>query len=143
MSISVQPKLGRVFIGRFECGDDLLESITAFCRNNKIQLGIFNIIGAVQNAKLGYYDQEKKKYTGCVEFDKKLEITACMGNISVKESDIMAHTHITLAGFDGKAFGGHVMPGTKIFAAEFFIQEFIGARLERGRDEVTGLPLWK
>ena len=64
------------------------------------------------------------------------------GNISLKDDKIMAHSHITLADFDGKAFGGHLMPGVKIFAAEFYIQELLGGVLNRIQDPVTKLPLW-
>ncbi len=139
----IEPKAGRIFLGRFEAGDDLLDSLTGFCKKHNIRLGVFNIIGAVRNAKLGYYDQNQKKYTGCVELDKKLEISSCMGNISLKDGEIFCHAHITLADMDGKAFGGHLMPGTEVFAAEFFIQELTGAELVRGKDEKTGLPLWQ
>lgn len=139
----IEPRPGRIFTGRFEAGDDLLDELNDFCKQNDIKLGVFNLIGAVRNAKLGYYDQEKKSYTGCVELDKKLEISSCMGNVSIKDGEIMVHAHITLADMDGRAFGGHLMPGTEIFAAEFFIQELIGAELVRGKDGKTGLPLWQ
>lgn len=139
----IEPRPGRIFIGRFEAGDDLLAELNGFCKENNIRLGVFNLIGAVRNAKMGYYDQEKKAYTGCVELDKKLEISSCMGNVSIKDGEIMVHAHITLADMDGNAFGGHLMPGTEIFAAEFFIQELTGAGLVRGKDGKTGLPLWQ
>ncbi|MFH1369524.1 MAG: PPC domain-containing DNA-binding protein [Elusimicrobiota bacterium] len=136
-------KLGRTFIGRFEYGDDLLESLNGFCRKRKIKAGFFNLIGAVQNAKLGYYSQSEKKYTGCVEINKKLEIASCMGNVSIKEGEIFVHAHIVLADYTGKASGGHLMPGTKVFAAEYVIQELKNGKLVRVKDSVTGLPLWK
>jgi len=138
----IEPKTGRLFLGRFEAGEDLLDSLTQFCKEQRIRLGVFSIIGAVRNVKLGYFDQEQKKYTGCVDINTKLEISSCVGNISIKDGEIFCHAHITLADFEGKAFGGHLMPGTEIFAAEFFIQELAGAELVRGKDEKTGLPLW-
>jgi predicted DNA-binding protein with PD1-like motif len=139
----IQPKQGRTFLGRFECGDDLLNAITEFCRKNKIQLGIFNVIGAVKSAKLGYYNQDKKQYTTCIELNEKLEIASCMGNISLKDGEIIAHAHIVLGDMKGKSYGGHLMPGAKIFAAEFYVHELVGAELHRAKDAVTGLPLWK
>lgn len=136
-------KEGRRFIGRFEAGQDLLASLNDFCKKQNIRLGAFNLVGAVRNAKLGYYDQAMKQYTGCVELNEKLEISSCMGNISIKDDEIMVHAHITLADMKGKAYGGHLMPGTEIFAAEFYIQELLGAELLREKDEITGLPLWQ
>ena len=99
----IQPKSGRIFLGRLQAGDDLLPALTEFCNNNNIKLGALSVIGAVTQAKLGYFDQENKQYTGCVELDKKLEIASCMGNISLKDGGIMVHAHIVLADWEGKA----------------------------------------
>jgi len=138
-----EPKPSRTFIGRFDCDEDLLQALTDFCKKENIRLGTFSLVGAVKNAKLGYYNQEEQRYAGCVELNKKLEIASCSGNISLKDNEIMVHAHIVLADWDGKAFGGHLMPGTTIFAAEFNIQEYTGAELRRGKDKKTGLPLWE
>jgi len=132
----------RTFLGRFKTGEDLLGSINELCKRNNIELGVFYIIGAVSMAKMGYYDQNKKKYVYCVNLKKKLEITSCMGNISKKESEIFAHAHITLADHEGKCYGGHLMPGTKIFAAEYYIKELTGKKFIRKYDPITGLMLW-
>ena len=138
----MQVKQGRIFIGRFKTKANLLESLTDLCKTENIQLGTFTVIGAVTNASLGYYDQKAKKYTECVKLDKKLEITACIGNISLMDSEIFVHAHITLAGHDGQAYGGHLMPGTQIFAAEYCVKELVGATLSRRYDPETGLKLW-
>ena len=50
--------------------------------------------------------------------------------------------HIVLSDEEGKAVGGHVMPGTIIFAGEFIIHSYKGNELIRSLDEQTGLPLW-
>lgn len=138
-----QMNLGRVFMGRLEYDDDLLLQLTEFCREHDIRAGIFSVIGAVQNAKLGYYSQKEKKYTGCVQLNKKLEITSCSGNISVNNEGIFVHAHVVLCDYKARTFGGHLMPGTKVFAAEFFIQELTGADLIRVKNRITGLPLWE
>lgn len=133
---------GRIFVGRLNYGDDLWKSLNEICVSNRIKAGIVQVIGAVQNAKLGYYDQSEKKYVGCVSLDRKLEIAACTGNVSMKDGEIFVHAHITLADYDGSAYGGHLLPETFVFAAEFFIQELKGVKLLRVKDETTGLPLW-
>lgn len=135
-------KEGRSFIGRFSHKADLLSAITEFCKQNKISLGTFSIIGALTNAKLGYYDQDKKQYTECISIDKKLEISSCVGNVSLKDSEIFVHAHITLADHNGNCYGGHLMPGACVFAAEYHIKELIGGELKRGQDPETGLSLW-
>ena len=133
---------GRVFIGRFNFGFDLLLSLTEFCERENVRLGVFSVIGALTKVELGYYSQEAKKYTGCLSLDKKLEIASCNGNISLKDSKIFVHAHITAADHDGRCYGGHLMPGSNIFAAEYYIQELAGKELHRKYDPETGLVLW-
>ena len=38
--------------------------------------------------------------------------------------------------------GGHLAPGTIVFACELIIEAFDGQELNRGMDRETGLPLW-
>jgi len=138
----MQVKEGRRFIGRFAFKSDLLASLTEFCKNEGITLGTFSIIGALTRAKLGYYRQDEKKYVECVNLEKKLEVTSCIGNISLKDSEVFVHAHVTLADHEGNCYGGHLMPGAEIFAAEYYIQELTGASLKRKHDPETGLSLW-
>ncbi len=133
---------GRQFIGRFDKDADLLSALTELCRIEEIRLGVFTVIGAVTRACLGYYDQAGQQYVNCVCLDKKLEITCCTGNISLKDKKSFVHAHITLADLQGQACGGHLMPGTVIFAAEYFVRELCGAELHRRHDTDTGLSLW-
>ena len=133
---------GRIFIGRFKHNADLLEELTDFCRKENIRLGVFSVIGALHSVKLGYYKQDAQEYTEAVSLDKKLEITSCIGNISLKDSETFIHAHITLADHDGNCYGGHLMPGAAIFAAEYHIKELAGGELTRKHDPETGLSLW-
>ncbi|MCD4779636.1 MAG: DNA-binding protein [Candidatus Omnitrophica bacterium] len=138
----MQVDKARSFIGRFSHQSDLSESLTLLCKKESIRLGVFSVIGAVTSAKLGYYDQESQFYVTCVDLAEKLEITSCAGNISLKENEIFIHAHITLADHSGHCYGGHLMPGSSIFAAEYFIQELEGEELHRVFDRQTGLSLW-
>lgn len=71
-----------------------------------------------------------------------MEILSCVGNVSLKVGKPSVHVHIALADEKGKAFGGHLMPGTTVFACEAFIEEMQGKPLDRRLDEKTGLALW-
>ena len=62
--------------------------------------------------------------------------------ISLRDGEPVVHAHITLSDQQTRAFGGHLAPGTIVFACEFIIHIFEGAKMERGFDEQTGLPLW-
>jgi len=136
----VQP--AAVFMGRLPYGADLLAALHQVCIEKEITLGRIEAIGAVQKAALMYYNQDKQEYE-TLKFDRHLEIVAFMGNVSVKDNKPMIHGHIVLADKEGNAFGGHLAPGTIIFACEVSIQVFEGALFEREREPQTGLPLWK
>ncbi len=135
-------KAGRCWIGRLPFKGDLLASLEAFAVEKQVQAGWVNVIGAVEKAVTGFYDQEKREYNH-LQFDEELEIVSCMGNISMREGRPAAHLHITLGDNRGRLFGGHLVQGTIVFAGEFFMQELQGPRLNRSFDEDTGLPLWE
>ncbi|MBF0446127.1 MAG: DNA-binding protein [Magnetococcales bacterium] len=132
----------RTFMGGLDHNDDLLESLTKICTNEGIKLGRVEAIGAVKKAALGYYDQDKKEYS-YFTIDRHLEILNLTGNISLKDGKPFVHAHVTLADNDGNAFGGHLIPGTVIFACEAIIQAFDGPEFIREVEPVTGLPLWR
>jgi predicted DNA-binding protein with PD1-like motif len=140
MKITVTP--GRKIIGRLAKGEDLLAALTNCAREHGITLGEVQAIGAVSQARVGFYNQEGRKYQ-YLELKNPREILSLTGNISLKDGEPMVHAHITLSGDDGRAVGGHLAEGTLVFACEFAIQEYRSATaLVRQMDEPTGLFLW-
>jgi uncharacterized protein len=140
MTIAVTP--GRKIIGRLAKGDDLLVALENCAREYNITLGEVEAIGAVIQARVGYYNQAEREYY-FLDLARPLEILSLVGNISVKDGKPMVHAHVTLADQDGRAFGGHLAEGTLAFACEFIIQEYQSATpLVRQMDAPTGLFLW-
>lgn len=131
-----------IHIGRLEAGDDLLQSLNGLCARHRITFGSFTLIGAVKNAVMGYFDQRTKRYTASIRMDNDLEIASCMGNISFRDGKPFVHAHIVFSDVKGKAFGGHLMSGTIVYAAEYCIWSFTGKAPARKLDPVTNLPLW-
>ena len=131
----------KYFMGRLNYGDDLLGVLTQTCQDLKISLGHVQAIGAVQKAVLGYYHQEQKSYH-TIHLDQHLEIVQLTGNISLKDAVPFVHAHLTLSDASGRTYGGHLFPGTLIFACEVFIHAVQGSPFERVLDATTGLPLW-
>ena len=132
----------QAYMGKLQHGADLLEEITQTCNRESIRLGRIQAIGAVQRARLAYYNQKSREYR-FFTIDQPMEILNLSGNISLKDGEPMVHAHITLADDAGNAYGGHVAPGTVIFACEIVIESFEGPAFEREFDEETGLPLWR
>jgi len=140
MNITVTP--GRKIIGRLAKGEDLLAALEKVAREQGITLGEVQAIGAVSQARVGYYKQVERKYY-FLDLAHPLEILCLTGNISVKDGNPMVHAHVTLSDGDGRAFGGHLAEGTLVFACEFAIQEYQSATaLVRRMDDPTGLFLW-
>jgi hypothetical protein len=142
MAIMKKVKTRELFMGKLNYGSDLLEEIHGICRKENIRLGRIEALGAVQKARLGFYNQQTHGYN-FFTIDQSLEILNLVGNVSLKDGNPFVHAHITLADKTGKAYGGHLALGTVVFACEFILEAFDGPIFDRVLDEKTGLPLWK
>lgn len=141
MAVWRSVRADRMVMGKGGFGEDLLDEITGVCRAAGINLGRIEALGAVQKARLGYYNQTSREYE-FLELDRHIEIANLVGNVSLAGGEPMVHAHVTLSDDEGRAYGGHLVQGTVIFACEFIIQELDGEALHRGPDKQTGLPLW-
>lgn len=141
MAVYRNVQRGRTIMGKLAHGADLLAELTDICSREGIGLGRVEALGAVQKARVGFYNQSRREYE-FHDLDQPLEITKLAGNVSVKLGRPIVHAHVTLADSHGRAFGGHLAEGTIVFACEFIIEAFEGPELARGEDDQTGLPLW-
>ena len=133
---------GRRVVARLPHGGDLLAEIAAVADAHGMDAAELRAIGALQTARLAFYDQTSHEY-GESSVDAPVELVGLLGNVSRRDGATAVHAHATLAGHDGACLGGHVAPGCVIFACELLLQELVGEPLEREFDEVTGLPLWR
>ena len=142
MQFNEKPYLtGRTFMFSIQKGQDLLQSIEFFCHHNQIRCATLTGIGAVEKATFGVYNQKTKKYAK-INLSQDLEILSLNGNISLFDDQPMVHGHIMFADIEGKAHGGHLMAGTKVFSCELHIQELSGEMKVRKLEKATQLPLW-
>ena len=132
---------GRTYIFRLPKGKDLLESLADFCHDNQVKCGVVSVVGSVANATVGYYDQAKKKYDKKV-INEEMELLSLTGNVSIQDNRPQVHAHVVLSSKDYAAVGGHLMPGTKIYVCEAYVQELVGEPKVRRMDKVTKLSLW-
>jgi len=132
---------GRTYLFRLPKGKDLLESLADFCHDNQVKCGVVQVVGSVANATVAYFDQAKKKYDKKV-INEEMELLSLQGNISIQDNRPTVHAHVMLSGKDYNVVGGHLLPGTKIFVCEAYIQELVGEPKVRRADKVTKLSLW-
>lgn len=128
-------------MGQIPTGADLYESISKICTEEDVKTGKVTALGAVSQATVAYYDQKNKEYQP-ITFKERLEILNCTGNVSLKDGKPFVHVHATFSDRKGNAFGGHLTPGTIVFACEVTIEELEGRALDRKPDDETGLNLW-
>lgn len=131
----------RPLLGRLERGSDLLDQLTEYCRQRDIRAGAVWAIGALERARLGYFDQAAGSYR-TREWDQPLEIVSLSGNISEKDGRPFAHLHAVLADERGDCHGGHLLEGCRVFACEFAVLQLDGEIPRRTADPATGLALW-
>src|SRR5262245_57100178 len=132
----------RTWQGQLPYGSDLYDSLTAIVQREGITLGRITGIGATMHAVVAYYDQNTKKYNP-LQFSDGMEILCLNGNVSLRDGKPFVHVHLILGDKQGRVFGGHLLPGTKLFACEISIDQLHGEDLVREQDEQTGLFLWK
>ncbi|PZN04842.1 DUF296 domain-containing protein [Thermaerobacter sp. FW80] len=134
----------RVLVGRLRRGDDILAALGGVAAQHAIAVGWVQLLGAVERARLAFYDQSERVYR---EFtlDEPAEILAGTGNISrtAGSESPFVHLHLTLGDRQGRAWGGHVLEGTRVFACEYAIWVLEGPSLVRHPDAETGLKLWQ
>lgn len=130
----------KAFVIKLSKGEKIVESLTEFCRKNKIDFAVFYGIGAVLNADIGFYDLKKKSYF-FKKINKPLEITSLIGNISLLNKKHALHAHITLSDERMRAIGGHLKEATVGGTCEIILVEF-KTKIKRTYDEETGLNLW-
>ena len=131
----------KTHIVKLEKDTDLLDSLTNYAKENNIQAAEINFIGAVQSAKVLYFNQEKKKYDEHI-MDQPYEVLSGIGNISFLDDKPFVHVHVVLADSTGKAYGGHLDKGTKVWLIEAFIHEVDSKNLVRNFDENICLSVW-
>jgi predicted DNA-binding protein with PD1-like motif len=132
---------GRTWVGRLATGDDLVDEVERVCSEYDVRAAWVSALGAVKRASFAYYEQDERRYLELAS-DKHHEITAFVGNISIRDDRPFLHAHATFAARNGETVGGHLLHGCEVFVAEITIREMTGVELVRTPDEVTGLALW-
>ena len=121
----------------------LLEALTEYTKKNNIKTAEISFIGAVQNVKVMYFNQIKKEYEHH-EFHGGHEVLNGLGNVSLLDGEPFVHIHMTVADKEGKAFGGHLDEGTRVWLIEAIIKEINSKEsIKRKLDNELCLNVWK
>jgi uncharacterized protein len=123
----------------FDPGDEAMEELTNFAKENGLSAARFTAIGAFSDATLGYFDMEKKEYKK-IPVDEQVEVLSLVGDVALFEGEPKLHAHAVLGRSDGTTRGGHLLGAHVQPTLEVVIVES-PEHLRRETDEETGLPL--
>src|SRR5258707_11202563 len=94
----------------FAHGEDIVAGVLDFARAQKVDGAWVNMLGAIEDPELGYYDLGTKTYTRRI-FPGDWEITAIVGNLGWLDDTPVLHVHATIGGPDFSTRGGHLFAG--------------------------------
>ena len=133
---SIETKIRKVVIARCEAGEDLYEALTALAKEYNVMSGHFQVIGAVKRAKVGIFENGEYNWA---EHEGTLELSAGVGNVSVKNGKLFVHCHAVFTDHQGNLIAGHMAEGCIVNpTAEIHLTVHDG-EVTRTLDETTGL----
>lgn len=134
-------KFDDCYVLRIDKGEELIASLTEFCKKENVKLASVQGLGASDHAVVGLFDAAAHKYR-TASFDEPMEITSLTGSISTKDGEPYLHIHSTFGRGDMSVVGGHLSECRISLTCELFIKTLNG-RVERRLDEEkTGLNLY-
>lgn len=125
---------------RFDIGEDAAELLLGYCKENRIQAGWLNMIGAVKQVEIWYFNLDTKEYEKKV-LEENVEVAGFMGNVGVLEDDQpVLHIHGLVSNQNLDVQGGHIKSMIVSATLEVFLDVMQG-QIIRKLDETTGLYL--
>lgn len=120
-------------------GEEVVEQVKQFCKQEGIQAGTFTCIGAVNEVEVRWYNLEEKKYQP-KRFQQQMEIASGIGNVSVLDNNLVVHLHCVFSGQNYTTVAGDVSFVKVSGACEVMFTKLNGA-MQKAYDEETGLNL--
>ena len=127
------------FVVKLDKGEQLVDSLIKFARQEKVDSGSVTGIGAVTNVTLGYFDREQKKYLE-KKFEEVYELVSLVGSIATINYQPILHLHIIISDRNYKVYAGHLFSAEVAVTAEIFVRAYPEPLL-RKKDPQFGLNL--
>ena len=107
----------KTYTFRLKPGQDLFDSIESFVADKKIEAGcVLSSVGSLTHGTLRLANRSIYN-----EYEGHFEIVSITGTVSKNGS----HLHVAISDGDGVTFGGHLVPGCKIYTtAEIVLAVF-------------------
>ena len=129
----------RTFALIYDKGDEFMQVLLDFAREQQLAGSHFTAIGAFSDATLGFFDRSKKEYLK-IPIEEQVEVLSLIGDIALKDGKPQIHAHVVVGKRDGTAHGGHILEAHVWPTLEVVLTES-PAHLRRIPDRETGLAL--
>jgi uncharacterized protein len=123
----------------FRPGDEPYAGLTQFAAEEHVQSGHFTAIGGFSDARLAWFDLEKKMFR-VIPIDSQVEVVSLVGDIALLDGKPQVHMHCVVAYPDGTTRGGHILGAHVRPLLEVFVTAD-PVKLEKKRDPERGLTL--
>jgi len=127
------------YLVRFEAGEEAVETLLKFASARNISFAMLSGAGAVESARLGYWNPESKNYQ-FRDFHEQLEVVSFQGNLSLNDDKPFAHLHGAFARPDYSVVAGHIKAATVFPTLELWVRPG-DTPVRREKDPATGLDL--
>ena len=127
-----------IYLVVLDKGEEIVQSLTRFAQDNKIEGAAVRGIGGITNVTLGFFDTTRKEYLK-KSFGGFYELASLIGNVSILDSKQFCHLHAVISGADMGSFSGHLFSATVSVTAEIFLCPL--AKIPREMNRQIGLNL--
>lgn len=131
---------GDLILVRLDKGEDVVPSLLAALKAQGARSAVVvTALGALEDVELAYYDAVRKTYDR-VTLAVSHELLSLSGIVaSSSAGECQPHFHVTLAGPDHKAVGGHLFRARVSVLAEFALHAVANPKMRREKEPEFGL----
>lgn len=130
---------GRTVVLVFVSGDEVMETLSGWCREQHVDGARFTAIGAFRDLTLGWFDWEAKTYRE-IPLEEQVEVLSLAGDVALEDDQPAVHAHVVVGRSDGSARGGHLLRAHVRPTLELVLDE-VPAHLRKRHDPESGLAL--
>jgi predicted DNA-binding protein with PD1-like motif len=123
----------------FEAGEEVMEGLRAFAREQDLTAAHFTAIGAFRDVTLGWFNVDTQDYEK-IPVGEQVEVLTLAGNVSIHQDAPKVHAHVVIGKRDGTAMGGHLLEAHVRPTLEVVLSES-PTHLRRTMNERFGIPL--
>jgi len=132
----------RTFAVVLQTGDEAMSCLQSFVEKERIAAAQITAIGALSDAKLNYFDWDKKKYEP-IPVREQVEVASLIGDVALSpEGKPALHIHVVLGRRNGGALAGHLAEAHVRPTLEVILTE-PPTHLTKAHDPESGLALIK